>query len=103
MGYRIRSAERPAYTVATWIDADGTPHPFADGALAAEPLRTTALPKVEVPTAWRLRLPDRDLDVTVEALNPLAWNSTTPPYWEGPVRVTGSHAGRGYLEMTGYE
>jgi len=25
------------------------------------------------------------------------------PYWEGPVHVSGSHAGRGYLEMTGYE
>jgi predicted secreted hydrolase len=24
------------------------------------------------------------------------------PYWEGPIRVTGSHSGRGYLEMTGY-
>jgi len=28
---------------------------------------------------------------------------TSIPYWEGPVRVTGSHTGRGYLEMTGYE
>jgi predicted secreted hydrolase len=25
------------------------------------------------------------------------------PYWEGPVRIAGSHTGRGYLEMTGYE
>jgi len=24
------------------------------------------------------------------------------PYWEGPVFATGSHEGRGYLEMTGY-
>jgi predicted secreted hydrolase len=23
-------------------------------------------------------------------------------YWEGPITVTGSHAGIGYLEMTGY-
>ncbi|MEL7117023.1 MAG: lipocalin family protein, partial [Pseudomonadota bacterium] len=23
-------------------------------------------------------------------------------YWEGPVTATGSHPGRGYLEMTGY-
>jgi predicted secreted hydrolase len=23
-------------------------------------------------------------------------------YWEGPVRIEGSHGGRGYLEMTGY-
>jgi len=24
------------------------------------------------------------------------------PYWEGPVGISGSHFGRGYLEMTGY-
>jgi predicted secreted hydrolase len=24
------------------------------------------------------------------------------PYWEGPIRFSGSHNGVGYLEMTGY-
>ncbi|MEO0830197.1 MAG: lipocalin family protein, partial [Pseudomonadota bacterium] len=24
------------------------------------------------------------------------------PYWEGPVKISGSHSGSGYLEMTGY-
>jgi predicted secreted hydrolase len=28
---------------------------------------------------------------------------TSFPYWEGPVRINGSHSGMGYLEMTGYE
>ena len=32
-----------------------------------------------------------------------AWMGLSIPYWEGPVTVTGSHAGEGYLEMTGYE
>jgi predicted secreted hydrolase len=27
---------------------------------------------------------------------------TSFPYWEGPIRVAGSHTGVGYLEMTGY-
>ncbi|MDP5360052.1 MAG: lipocalin family protein, partial [Paracoccaceae bacterium] len=43
------------------------------------------------------------LDVTVAAINDNAWMTTSVPYWEGPVTVTGSHAGIGYLEMTGYE
>ena len=42
------------------------------------------------------------MDVTVRALNAQAWMEVTPPYWEGPVVVSGSHTGRGYLEMTGY-
>jgi predicted secreted hydrolase len=31
---------------------------------------------VEVPTAWRLTLPERQIDVEVHALNPAAWNNT---------------------------
>jgi predicted secreted hydrolase len=41
--------------------------------------------------------------VTVEALNEAAWMDVSVPYWEGPVMISGSHAGWGYLEMTGYE
>jgi predicted secreted hydrolase len=47
-------------------------------------------------------VPGKSIDVTVEALNPDAWMALSVPYWEGPVRISGSHGGRGYLEMTGY-
>jgi predicted secreted hydrolase len=56
-----------------------------------------------VPTTWRVQLPEKALDITATALNPQSWMNTTISYWEGPVRVTGTHPGRGYLEMTGYE
>jgi predicted secreted hydrolase len=56
-----------------------------------------------VPVDWQVRLPDRGVDVTVRALNPDAWMTTSIPYWEGPVTITGSHGGVGYLEMTGYD
>ena len=57
----------------------------------------------QVPVDWRVRLPDRGVDVTVRAINPGAWMDVSVPYWEGPVTVEGTHDGRGYLEMTGYE
>jgi len=102
MGFRLRG--EPDYTAATWIAADGSPTAYADGAFVAEPLAmhdTTAGPAV--PVRWQIRLPDRGLDVTVTAINPDAWMAVSLPYWEGPVTFTGTHAGRGYLEMTGYE
>ena len=43
------------------------------------------------------------MDLVIEALNPAAWMDVSFPYWEGPVTVSGSHDGVGYLEMTGYE
>jgi predicted secreted hydrolase len=56
-----------------------------------------------VPIRWQVTLPSKGVDVTVSAINDDAWMTTSVPYWEGPVTVTGTHAGVGYLEMTGYE
>lgn len=101
MGFELRGSETD-FTAATWIDADGIATPFEDGDLRATPLQTTAFEGREIPTTWRVELPGRSVDVTVEALNPRAWMGVSFPYWEGPVTVSGSHSGRGYLEMTGY-
>ena len=103
MGFRLRDRAANAYTSATWIAPDGTPTPFADGAFRAEPLGTVRVAGRKVPTRWRVQLPDKGLDVTVEALNDQAWMATSFAYWEGPVRFEGTHDGRGYLEMTGYD
>ncbi len=103
MGFRLRDQSGDGFTSATWIAPDGTTTPYANGNLVATPLEVSDVAGREVPTRWRLTLPARNLDVTVDALNTQSWMPLTIPYWEGPVRVTGSHPGRGYLEMTGYE
>lgn len=103
MGFRLRDADGGDFTSATWIGADGTTMPYGDGALVATPLEESRVAGRDVPTRWRLTLEGRGLDVEVTALNSQSWMDLTVPYWEGPVAVTGSHAGRGYLEMTGYE
>ncbi|MCF2871653.1 iron ABC transporter permease [Octadecabacter sp. G9-8] len=103
MGFQLRQTDGTAYTSATWIDADGTTTPYTDGAFSAQPLSVSSVAGREIPTLWRVLLPDRDLDVIVQAINDQAWMDTSIPYWEGPVTVTGTHAGVGYLEMTGYE
>jgi len=102
MGFRLRDAAGSGFTSATWISADGAPTPYGDGKLVATPLETSRVDGRDVPTQWRLSLPDRDLDVTVAAVNTQAWIGLSIAYWEGPVGVTGSHPGRGYLELTGY-
>jgi predicted secreted hydrolase len=102
MGFTLRDTEGGTYTAATWIDPDGATTAFPDGAFRAEPLSQAQVAGREVPVRWRAYLPDKGVDVTVEALNPQAWMDTSVAYWEGPVRISGSHTGRGYLEMTGY-
>ncbi|MDW3221706.1 MAG: lipocalin-like domain-containing protein [Paracoccaceae bacterium] len=102
MGFTLRDSAGGDYTAATWIEPDGSATPFPDGAFSAEPLVTHDVAGRQIPTTWRAFLPAKGVDVTVEALNPQAWMETSIPYWEGPVRISGTHVGRGYLEMTGY-
>jgi len=101
MAFRLRGA-RGDFTAATWIDADGNATALPDGSAQFEPLDTSRVADRDVPTRWQVTLPDRDIDIEVSAMTPQSWMGTRFEYWEGPVRATGSHAGRGYLEMTGY-
>jgi predicted secreted hydrolase len=102
MGFQLRQTNGSTYSSSTWIDADGSTTPYGDKAFTAEPLATSVVAARDLPTQWRLTLADRALDVTVSATNPDSWMGLSIPYWEGPVTVSGSHEGKGYLEMTGY-
>lgn len=103
MGFVLREEAGLSFSSATWIAPDGTTTAYPDGALSAEPLHWHNVAGREVPTDWAVRLPDKEVDVTVRAMNRQAWMGLSIPYWEGPVTIEGTHRGRGYLEMTGYE
>jgi predicted secreted hydrolase len=101
MGFRLRDAGE-GFVSGTWIASDGTAEALQPGELVVQPLHWAEVKGRRVPVGWRLSLPAKGLDVTTRALNDAAWMDTQVSYWEGPVRVQGSHAGRGYVEMTGY-
>lgn len=102
MGFRLRDAG-DGFTSGTWIDATGAASPLEPNMLEVSPLETSRVAGRDIPTTWSLSLADRDVNLTIQALNPDAWMGTSFPYWEGPVQFSGSHNGEGYLEMTGYE
>jgi len=102
MAFHIRSATRPEPGFGTWIGADGRVEALAPGAVTLTPLDTAEVAGRRVPVRWRVELPARGIDIEAQALNPQAWMGTAFSYWEGPIRVSGSHEGQGYLEMTGY-
>jgi predicted secreted hydrolase len=103
MGYRLRDTSGRDYVVGTWIATDGTPSPFRPGDLTMKPNKWARVADRDVPVGWTVTLENRDLEIDVHAVYPQSWMPTIVPYWEGPVQVTGTHSGRGYLEMTGYE
>lgn len=102
MAFRLRGADRVGFTSGTWIVANGDTAAIGNGEILLEPLLLHKVVGKTLPVAWRVHLPERGLDVTVEALNADSWMSVAIPYWEGPVIVSGGQSGHGYLEMTGY-
>lgn len=54
------------------------------------------------PLAWRLQVPHQGIDVNIQAAFPDQEMEHSVRYWEGAVRIDGSHQGKGYLELSGY-
>ncbi len=100
MGFRLRGAGAP-FLSGTWIAPDGTPHPLSGDQIVLTPSREREVAGRRLPMRWRVQVPDRGVDVTLNPLNPQAWNGGSVPYWEGPVRAEDG-AAEGYLELTGY-
>jgi predicted secreted hydrolase len=94
MAARVRGAS--PFLFGTLIGRDGAARHLTEQTLRLTPQAGTP------PTTWRVEVPDAGLDVTLAAVNRDAWMRASVAYWEGPVVVTGSSAGSGYLEMTGY-
>ncbi|MGI2195239.1 lipocalin-like domain-containing protein [Shewanella baltica] len=56
----------------------------------------------DYPVSWRVKIPSENIDLTITPLNPNSAMPLSTPYWEGPVQLSGSHTGTGYMELTGY-
>lgn len=104
MGFVLRGANGTQdFRSGTWISADGEATPLPPGAFQAVPLAQVEVAGRQIPVRWEVHLPERDVFLIVEALNPQSWMDVAFAYWEGPVTISGSHHGTGYLEMTGYQ
>jgi predicted secreted hydrolase len=102
MLFRLRHADGRHFLSGNWIVADGRSQILEPKDIVITPGATTRVAGRDLPTAWKLSVPSRGLEVSTAPLNPQSWMDARFKYWEGPVRLSGSHSGEGYLEMTGY-
>lgn len=102
MLFRLRGDSAAPFSSGTWISADGSSEPIESSSIGMRETQWERVAGRRVPVGWQLQISERNLEVNVNALNPHAWMGTSIPYWEGPVEISGSHDGNGYLEMTGY-
>jgi predicted secreted hydrolase len=77
MLYRLRQKDGHNDLFGNWIEPDGRSSEIASADNRVTATVLTDIQGRKMPTGWRI-------------------------YWEGPISFAGSHAGVGYLEMTGY-
>ena len=106
MYYQLRNEDGSAsrFSDGTLVGPDGSTESVtaADVSLEIHDTWTSPDGTHTYPVDWTLRIPSRDIDLRITPYFPGQELDVSVRYWEGAVRVTGSHSGRGYVELTGY-
>jgi predicted secreted hydrolase len=106
MLYRLRRKDGSADPASsgTLIAADGSSRPLGstDVKLDTAGVWTSPRSGARYPSRFHLRLPALGLDLDIRPLLSDQELDTSFRYWEGAVAVTGTVAGSGYVELTGY-
>lgn len=102
MLFRLRQSNGEHYFSGNWIDRTGVSTQLASNDISMSPTVMTAIDTRKLPTSWRVGVASRGVQIETTPLNAKSWMGTSFPYWEGPIRISGTHGGVGYLEMTGY-
>ena len=95
-------APSDTFTTGTYISPTGQSQTLTQDDIQLSVLAAERINEKSVPTRWALSIPAKQIDITISPFKPNQWNESIFPYYEGRVNVTGSHAGAGFLELTGY-
>lgn len=97
MAFQLRD-DSGSFRSGTWRPAGGEPVPLGSDELEVMELER----RKGVPVRWQLSVPAYQVNLELSAPRGNYLNAGLYPYWESPVKVSGSHSGVGYMELTGY-
>ncbi|RDV29220.1 carotenoid 1,2-hydratase [Alteromonas aestuariivivens] len=102
MAFRMRMDDTNAHLSGTLITPDGTVLKLDQQSLQLTPKEFEQVNNKRLPTRWRLKVVEKDIDVELVRFKKNQWNEGVYPYYEGAISVSGSHSGQGFMELTGY-
>ncbi len=97
----LRSQDRNFYS-ARRMFADGSGHNISSSGITMKATEWQKIDGANYPIAWQIAIPGEQLNLNISPLNPDSLMPLSVRYWEGPIQVSGSHRGQGYMELTGY-
>jgi len=94
------------FTTASYIAENGAKEIIDQANVSITPTAYETINEGEsarsAPTAWRIQIPEKDIDLSIRPFKESQWNNSLFPYYEGRVEIKGSHSGSGFMELTGY-
>ena len=106
---RAPGGQSTPYSSGTFIDRKGQTRHLKWNEFSLTPGRKwfSAETRGNYPVEWIARVPHLGIDLQIRAAMDrqelVSQHKYSPSYWEGAIRISGSHKGVGYLEMTGYD
>ena len=102
MAFRMRLKNQDDYVTGSYITSTGEQITLQPGDLTLQPVSVKKVDGRQLPLVWKLKIPSKNIDLTISTLKDKQWNNAAVPYYEGMVKIEGSHGGVGFLELTGY-
>lgn len=102
MAFRMRLKNQDDYITGSYITSTGKQITLQADDLTLQPVSIKKVDGRQLPLSWNLTIPSKKVDLTISTLKDKQWNNASVPYYEGMVKIEGSHAGVGFLELTGY-
>jgi len=90
------------YITGTYINADGSTTTLRPSDIELNAIELTSVGNKKLPLYWQLKVEIKGVEVSIKATKNDQWNPASIAYYEGTVAVSGTHSGKGFLELTGY-
>ncbi len=103
MLFQVRDESGNNFVSGSWIDKEGEKEILSEKKVVVKSLKSKSYKWGEIPISWQIDIPEKALKIIITPLNKSSFMETLIHYWEGPVKISGSDTGVGYLEMTGYK
>ncbi|WP_407333039.1 lipocalin-like domain-containing protein [Enterovibrio sp. 27052020O] len=102
MVVQVRSDLGP-YRFGSLTAADGSSRTLDHADINMVPTSFTKMPTGRhLPTEWQIQVADEEMLLTTSPVNANNWLPFAFPYWEGPINISGTSTGVGFMEATGY-
>jgi predicted secreted hydrolase len=102
MAFQMRLQDQADYITGTYINADGSTTALMPSDIKLNANKLTSVGNKKLPLYWQLKIKSKDIDISIKATKNDQWNPASIAYYEGTVAVSGTHSGKGFLELTGY-